>query len=122
MRQLQWKANSDIPGTFIFDGRMAMRGYALNKMCYSFNKAINRERFRRSPEAYCRAFGLSPEQIEAVKDLDVLRLLELGGNIYYLAKLTGIFGLSVQDIGARQTGMSLEEFRAMLAAQGREDA
>ena len=54
-----------------------------------------------------------------MKDLDVLRLLELGGNIYYLAKLTGIYGLSVQDIGAQQTGKTLEQFRAMLAAQGR---
>lgn len=116
------KGNSDIPGTFIFDGRMAMRGYALNLMCYSFNQAANRKRFRRDPEGYCREYGLDRDQIEAVTDLDVLRMLELGGNIYYLAKLTGIYGLSVQDIGAQQTGMSLDEFRDMLCRQGREAA
>ena len=36
------KGNSDIPGTFIFNGDLAMKGYALNKMCYSFNEAVNR--------------------------------------------------------------------------------
>ncbi|MDT8399716.1 MAG: protocatechuate 4,5-dioxygenase subunit alpha [Pseudomonadales bacterium] len=111
--------NSDVPGTFFFDGKLAMKGYALNKMSYSFNEAGNRETFKADPDAYCRRYGLSEEQIQAVKDLDVLRLLELGGNIYYLAKLTGIYGLSVQDLGARQTGKTLEQFKAMLVAQGR---
>src|SRR5690606_14323469 len=108
--------------TFIFDGRMAMRGYALNRMCYSFNDAANRKRFRRDPDAYCREYGLDREQVEAVTDLDVLRMLALGGYIYYLDKLTGIYGLSVQDIGAQQTGMSLDEFRDMLCRQGRGEA
>jgi len=112
------EALTPIPGTYIFDGRMAMKGYALNKMCYSFNSAENRKKFKAFPEAYCHSYGLSREQIHAVTDLDVLRMLQLGGNIYYLAKLTGIYGMSVQDIGAQQTGKSLEEFRAMLAAHG----
>ena len=107
-----------IPGTYFFDGAMAMKGYALNKMCYSFNSAENRRKFKAFPEAYCHSYGLTREQTHAVTDLDVLRMLQLGGNIYYLAKLTGIYGLSVQDIGAQQTGKSLEEFRAMLLASG----
>lgn len=107
-----------IPGTYFFDGVMAMKGYALNKMCYSFNSAENRKKFKAFPEAYCHSYGLTREQIHAVTDLDVLRMLQLGGNIYYLAKLTGIYGLTVQDIGAQQTGKSLEEFRAMLLANG----
>jgi len=110
----QQKMKQLIPGTYIFNGDMAMKGYALNKMCYSFNSAENRKKFKAFPEAYCRAYGLSQEQIHAVTDLDVLRMLQLGGNIYYLAKLTGIFGLSVQDIGAQQTGKSTAEFKAML--------
>jgi len=107
-----------IPGTYIFDGNMAMKGYALNKMCYSFNAAENRKKFKAFPEAYCHSYGLTHEQIHAVTDLDVLRMLQLGGNIYYLAKLTGIYGMSVQDIGAQQTGKSLDDFRAMLLEQG----
>jgi protocatechuate 4,5-dioxygenase, alpha chain len=106
-----------IPGTYIFDGRMAMKGYNLNRMCYSFNAAENRRKFKAFPEAYCHAYHLSREQIHAVTDLDVLRMLQLGGNIYYLAKLTGIYGMSVQDLGAQQTGLSLDEFRAMLVSQ-----
>jgi len=109
---------TSIPGTYIFDGRMALKGYALNKMCYSFNSAENRKKFKAFPEAYCHAFGLDREQIHAVTDLDVLRMLQLGGNIYYLAKLAGIYGMSVQDIGAQQTGKSVDEFRAMLLAHG----
>ena len=106
-----------IPGTYIFDGRMAMKGYNLNRMCYSFNSADNRRKFKAFPEAYCRTYDLSREQTHAVTDLDVLRMLQLGGNIYYLAKLTGIYGMTVQDLGAQQTGLSLDEFRAMLASQ-----
>jgi protocatechuate 4,5-dioxygenase alpha chain len=106
----------DIPGTYFFDGRMAMKGYALNRMCYSFNSAENRKKFKAFPEAYCHSYGLTQAQIHAVTDLDVLRMLQLGGNIYYLAKLTGIYGMSVQDIGAQQTGKSLAEFREMLQA------
>lgn len=108
----------DIPGTTVFDGRQAMKGYALNKMCYSFNWAANREEFQRDEDAYCRKYNLTPEQIAAVKSRNVLKLIEAGGNVYYLAKFAGIFGLNVQDIGAQQTGMSVEEFKRMLVAQG----
>jgi len=105
-------------GTTIFDGRAAQRGYALNKMCYSFNDAANRAEFQRDEEAYCRKFGLDSEQRAAVQARDVLAMIAAGGNIYYLAKLAGIFGLNVQDIGAQQTGRSVEAFRAMLLAAG----
>lgn len=106
----------DIPGTYLFDGVLAQRGYALNKMCYSFNDAANRAEFKRDEDAYCRKFGLSEEQRAAIRNRDVLALLAAGGNVYYLAKFTGIFGLGVQDIGAQQTGMSLEAFKAKLRA------
>ncbi len=109
---------AEIWGTTLFDGNAARRGYALNKMCFSFNDAANREAFRQDEEAYCRKFGLSAEQREAVRRRDVLALIAAGGNIYYLAKLAGIFGLNVQDIGAQQTGRSVEAFRAMLLAAG----
>jgi len=104
----------DIPGTTIFDGRQAMKGYDLNKMCYSFNKAENREAFKADEEAYMDRYGLTPDQRQAIRDRDVLRLIELGGNIYYLAKFAGIFRLSVQDVGALQTGMTTEQFKQKL--------
>jgi protocatechuate 4,5-dioxygenase alpha chain len=103
----------------MFDGDQAQKGYALNRMCFSFNSAENREAFRRNEDAYCARYGLTKEQREAVKSRNVLQLIEAGGNVYYLAKLAGIFGLNVQDIGAQQTGMSVEAFKQKLVAAGR---
>ena len=108
----------DIYGTEPFDGDLAMRGYALNAMCYSFNTQANRDMFVADEEAYMAAFNLTDEQKEAVRARDVLGMLEAGGNVYYLAKLAGILELNVQDLGALQTGMSLEDFKAALLAQG----
>ena len=108
-----------IPGTTVFDGYLAVKGYALNHMCYSFNSAENRAEFKRDEDAYCKKHGLNDEQRSAVASRNVLQLIAAGGNIYYLAKFAGIFGLDVQDVGAQQTGMTKEAFKAMLAAAGR---
>jgi len=110
-------ANQPIPGTIIFDGREAVKGYGLNKMCLSFNSAANRNQFKKNEAAYCRNFDLTEPQLKAVIDRDVVALLELGGNIYYLAKLFGIFGLNVQDIGAQQTGLTVDAFRTRLLTE-----
>jgi protocatechuate 4,5-dioxygenase, alpha chain len=107
-----------IPGTYMFDGQAAMKGYALNKMCYSFNKAENREEFLKNEDAYCRKYDLNDEQYKAIRDRNVLAMIHAGGCIYYLAKFAGIFGLTVQDVGAQQTGMTVEAFKKMIKAQG----
>jgi protocatechuate 4,5-dioxygenase alpha chain len=109
----------NIPGTTLFDGEHAQRGIALNRMCFSFNSAKNRAAFLKDEDGYCAKFGLTAEQREAVRERNVAKLIAAGGNIYYLAKLAGIFGLGVQDIGAQQTGMSVDAFKAKLAAAGR---
>lgn len=108
----------DIPGTTIFDGAEAQKGLALNWMCYSFNSVDNRAAFLADEEAYCRKFGLNDEQRAAVRSRSVLKMIEAGGNVYYLAKLAGIFGLNVQDIGAQQTGMTVEAFKSKLQEAG----
>lgn len=107
----------DIPGTTIFDGKQAMKGYALNKMCYDFNKAENREGFRADEEAWMKKYGLNDQQKAAVRARDVLGLIDAGGNIYYLAKFAGIFGLGVQDVGGLQTGRTKQEFQDYLLSQ-----
>ena len=94
-----------------------MKGYALNKMCYSFNSAANRNEFQSDEEAYCTRYGLNAEQREAIRSRNVLGLIAAGGNVYYLAKFAGILGLDVQDLGALQTGMTKEQFKAKLLAQ-----
>ena len=114
IRERARMTDTPIPGTYLFDGRMARKGYALNKMCYSFNEARNRQEFLADETAYCNRFGLNEEQRRAIGSRNVLALLAAGGNVYYLAKFAGIFGLSVQDIGAQQTGLSVEDFKARL--------
>ncbi|MBT9598512.1 MAG: protocatechuate 4,5-dioxygenase subunit alpha [Vitreoscilla sp.] len=106
----------EIPGTTLFDGTQARKGYALNKMCYSFNSAENRAEFLKDEDAYCARFGLNEAQREAIRARNVLQLIAAGGNVYYLAKFAGILGLDVQDLGAQQTGMSKDAFKAKLAA------
>lgn len=105
-----------IPGTTLFDGSQARKGYALNKMCFSFNSADNRARFKADEEAYMQIYGLTPEQADAIRTRNVLGLIAAGGNVYYLAKFAGILGLDVQDLGAAQTGMTKEAFKAKLLA------
>jgi protocatechuate 4,5-dioxygenase alpha chain len=111
-------SRNDIPGTTIFDGGMARKGYALNKMCFSFNSAECRDEFVRDEEAYMQKFGLTEEHSQAIRSRNVLDLIAAGGNAYYLAKFAGIFKLDMQDIGAQQTGMTKEAFSAKLVEAG----
>ncbi|HEX2545652.1 MAG TPA: protocatechuate 4,5-dioxygenase subunit alpha [Ramlibacter sp.] len=111
-----------IPGTTLFDGAQAQKGYALNRMCYSFNEAAHRADFVVDEEAYMRRYALTPPQAEAIRKRDVPGLIAAGGNVYYLAKFAGILGLDVQDLGALQTGLSKEEFKARLLAHNDQPA
>jgi protocatechuate 4,5-dioxygenase, alpha chain len=119
LRPEEGPMKQDIPGTTIFDAEQAQKGFALNRMCFSFNDAENRAAFLHDEDTYCDRFGLTPEQRRAVRHRNVLEMIEAGGNVYYLAKLAGIFGLNVQDIGAQQTGMTVEAFKAKLQAAGK---
>lgn len=109
-------SRTPIPGTTLFDGDQARKGYALNKMCFSFNTADNRNAFKADEEAYMKAYGLNETQAKAIRDRNVLGLIAAGGNVYYLAKFAGILGLDVQDLGALQTGVTKDEFKARLRA------
>lgn len=111
-----------IPGTTLFDGEQARKGYALNKMCFSFNNADSRAAFRADEVGYMLGYGLNEEQVQAIRSRNVLGLLAAGGNVYYLAKFAGILGLDVQDLGAAQTGLSKEAFKARLIAQNDQPA
>jgi protocatechuate 4,5-dioxygenase alpha chain len=108
-----------IPGTTLFDGEQAKKGYALNRMCFSFNSEANRAAFLADEEACMRRYALTEPQAAAIRSRNVLGLIAAGGNAYYLAKFAGIFGLNMQDIGAQQTGVTVEEFKARLLAAGR---
>jgi protocatechuate 4,5-dioxygenase alpha chain len=110
----------DIPGTFVFDGRRSREGYWLNMFCMSLSDEANREAFRADEERYLDRFALTPEQREAVLTRDWLRMLELGGNIYYTFKLAACDGMTFQQLAAKQTGVSEEEYVGMMLAGGRD--
>lgn len=110
----------EIEGTTIFDGGQAVKGYQLNKMCFSFNEPENRKAFLADSAAYMDKYGLTPAQRAAVASGSVLEMIAAGGNAYYLAKLAGMLGLNVQDIGAQQTGMTVEAFKQKLLDAGRQ--
>jgi protocatechuate 4,5-dioxygenase, alpha chain len=109
----------DIPGTIVFDGRRCRRGYALNKFLMSLNQAANRDAFRADERAYLDRFDVDDEQREAVLGRAWLRLLELGGNVYYTYKLAACDGMTFRDLAGEQTGMTPEDFAQMMLDGGR---
>ena len=113
---MAWRQHDydEIPGTYVFDGKRSHSGYALNRMAFSFNSEANRQEFAADMDAYCRKYGLSDEQREAVLNGEFLKLLQMGGNIYYLAKIAVFHGMTVQDAGAAFHGISTDEFKQVL--------
>lgn len=113
---MNWQAHNydEIPGTYVFDGKRSHSGYNLNRMAYSFIHKENRDEFEQDMDAYCRKYELSDEQREAVLAGDFLKLMHLGGNVYYLAKIAVFHGLTVQDAGAAFHGITTPEFKQLL--------
>jgi len=113
------EAFKDIPGTTVFDATQSRLGYHLNMFCMSLMKAANREAFKADERAYLLRFPMSEEQREAVLARDYNRLIALGGNIYFLAKIGATDGFSFQNLASKMTGVSEDEYKAMMVAGGR---
>ncbi|TQC48802.1 protocatechuate 3,4-dioxygenase [Rhodococcus sp. WS4] len=109
----------DIPGTIIFDGRRSRIGFPLNSLAIALNRKAERESFLADPEAFMSRFGLSDAQRDAVRRRDFLRMIELGGNIYFIYKIGMVDGLNVPDIVAAMAGQTTEEFVEMMNNGGR---
>jgi protocatechuate 4,5-dioxygenase, alpha chain len=109
----------DIPGTFVFDAERSRQGYGINMFCMSLMKDENRKAFRANEAEYLKRFPLTPEQTQAILERNYNRMLELGGNIYYTAKLGATDGHSFQHLAALMTGMTQEDYAAMMLAGGR---
>ena len=110
-----------LPGTPIFDGASSRRGLPMNRLFMSLRTAENRERFLADEAAYCRAFGLTAEQQQAVLDRDWQAMIDLGGSIFYVYKLAMMDGRSMQYLGGVFTGLGEEDFLAAMKAGGRRD-
>jgi protocatechuate 4,5-dioxygenase alpha chain len=109
----------NIPGTIIFDAEQSRKGYWMNQFCMSLMRADNRARFKADQRAYLNEWPMSEDQRQAVLDMDLNRAMALGGNIYFLAKIGATHGLSFQQMAGSMTGMSEQEYRAMMIAGGR---
>ena len=109
----------DIPGTFVFDAERSRQGFGINMFCMSLMKDENRKAFKANEAEYLKKFRLTPEQTEAVLKRDYNRMLELGGNIYFTAKLGATDGHSFQHLAAVMTGASQQDYAAMMLGGGR---
>ena len=113
------KEYDDIPGTFVFDADRTREGYHLNMFCISLRLAENRAAFAADAEGYMGKYPMTDEQRQAVRDRAWNGMLELGGNIYYTAKLAANDGITFQELAATMSGMESEEYREMMVNGGR---
>jgi len=113
------KDYEDIPVTFVFDQERSRQGYGINMFCMSLMKEDNRKAFKANEAEYLKRFKLTPEQTDAILRRDYNRMLELGGNIYFTAKLGATDGHSFQHLAAVMTGSSQEDYAKMMLGGGR---
>src|SRR4051795_3950088 len=113
------KDYDDIPGTYVFDADRSRQGYHLNMFCMSLMKAENRKAFKADEAKYLDQFRLTPEQREAILKRQYNRMLELGGNIYFTAKLGATDGHSFQHLAAVMTGNTQQAYADMMLHGGR---
>ena len=109
----------DIPGTFVFNADRSRQGYGINMFCMSLMKDANRKAFKANEAEYLKQYPLTPEQTDAILKRDYNRMLELGGNIYFTAKLGATDGHSFRHLAAVMTGSTQEDYAAMMLAGGR---
>jgi protocatechuate 4,5-dioxygenase, alpha chain len=109
----------DIPGTYVFDAERSREGYGINMFCMSLMKDDNRRAFKADEPAYLKKFGLTPEQTDAILRRDYNRMLELGGNIYFTAKLGATDGHSFQHLAAVMTSNTQDDYAKMMLGGGR---
>ena len=99
-----------IPDTPLFDRKRSLRGYRINKMAMGLSNPANREAFKQNEEAYLDRFGLTPEEKAAVMSRDWREMVRLGGNVFFILKISAIDPVRLSEIGAHQAGMDHNEF------------
>ena len=109
----------DIPGTRVYTAKRARQGYWMNQFAMSLMTAENRVLWKADEKSYLANWPMTEEQRQSILDRDYNRMLDLGGNIYFLAKVFSTDGLSFVQAVSTMTGMSVEEYQAMMIAGGR---
>lgn len=112
----------DIPGTYVFDIEHSQKGYYLNKFCYSLNKKKNRDEFAHDENAYLDLFAMTKEQKKAVQNRNFNKMLELGGNIYFIWKIAATMSISMQKAGGMMSlpQITEEDFQKIMLSGGRD--
>ena len=110
---------NDIPGTTVFNALRSRQAYHLHKFCMSLMQEDNRKAFKADERAYLDRFRMSKEQKQAVLERDFPKLIDLGGNIYFLVKLSNTDGWSTQKAVSSMTDLTPDEYAAMMRAGGR---
>ncbi len=109
---VQLEGIEDIPGTYVFDVRVARRRLKLNRLLWTLRTPELRERFRADEAAVCAEFGLDAEEAALLRDRDWLGLVRIGANFFALEKFARLVGISNLEIYARQRGETFDEFMA----------
>lgn len=109
----------DIPGTTIFTIELAQLGFELNQFCMTLRDADNRAEFHADERKYVDKFPMTEPQKQAVLDRDFQKLLDLGGNVYFLSKIFASDGLSYVQAVSTMTEFSTEEYAQMMISGGR---
>ena len=109
----------DIPGTRVFTAARARAGYHLNQFAMSLMQPENRAAWKADERAYLDRWPISDEQKEAILARDYNRCLDLGGNVYFLAKVFSTDGMSFAEAVSTMTDMSFPEYREMMLNGGR---
>lgn len=119
MKQPDFEAFKDIPGTTIFTIEKAREGFWLNQFCMSLRTEENRKRFHADERKYLDEWKMTQEQKQAVLDRDFQKMLDLGGNVYFLSKIFAAEGLSYVQAVSTMTDMNVEQYQQMMIDGGR---
>ena len=109
----------DIPGTTIFTLEHARKGFWLNQFCMSLRTEENRKRFLADNRKYLDEWQMTEEQKQAVIDRDFQKMLDFGGNVYFLSKIFASDGLSYVEAVSTMTDLSVDEYKQMMLDGGR---
>ena len=100
----------EIPEIPLFDRQRSLRGYRINKMAMGLSRPENRDAFRRDEAAYLDQFGLTSEEKEAVLTRNWREMVRLGGNLFFILKISAVDPVRITEIGAHQAGMDHDAF------------
>jgi protocatechuate 4,5-dioxygenase alpha chain len=109
----------DLPGTTIFTIEKAREGFHFNEFCMSLRQEENRKKFLADERSYLDEWEMTEDQKQAVLTRDFQKMLDSGGNVYFLSKIFAAEGLSYVQAVSTMTDMNVEQYQEMMKSGGR---